>query len=216
MGTGRALLVRCAEADDRFAANQRRTCAVRQRLLDGPRDRGAVVPIDAIDYLPAVCLESARGIVGKPPADLAVDRDLIVVIQTDELAEFQRAGERTGFVRYPLHQAAIAEEYPGPVIDDLVARTIERRGKHFLCERHADCVGYALPERPGRGLDRQVAFAFRVARSPVTELAEVPDFVDRQGITGQVQQAVKQHRAVTVRQHESIAVPPLGIPGVML
>ena len=119
-------------------------------------------------------------------------------------------------MRNPFHQATVAEENPGPVIDDLVVGTVELRCQHLFCERHTDGVGYALPQRPGRGFDRQVPFALGVAGGPVSELPEISDLVDLQRIAAQVQKAVKQHRAVTVRQHESVAVPPLGIARVML
>jgi hypothetical protein len=46
-------------------------------------------------------------------------------------------------------------------------------------------------------------------------LAEIADLGDRHvGIAGQVQQTIKQHRAMTGRQHEPVAVGPVGGGGV--
>ena len=56
----------------------------------------------------------------------------------------------------------------------------------------------------------------RVTCGPVTELPEVPNLIHRQRISGQMQQTVKQHRAVAVRQDEAITVPPLRITRVVL
>ena len=49
-----------------------------------------------------------------------------------------------------------------------------------------------------------------------TQLAEILELVDRQRIAGQMQQRVQQHRAVAVRQHETVAVPPAWIARVVL
>ena len=111
------------------------------------------------------------------------------------------AGERDRLVADPLHQAAVAAEDVGVVIDDLVA---ELRGQHALGERHADRVADALAERPGRRLDAARMAALGMAGGAAAELAETLDLVDRHvGIAGQVQQPVEQHRAVPVRQRRS-------------
>ena len=57
-------------------------------------------------------------------------------------------------------------------------------------------------------------FALRMARGLGAELAEILDFVHRQGITRQMQQRVQQHRGMAVRQHEAVAVPPGRIAGI--
>ena len=47
------------------------------------------------------------------------------------------------------------------------------------------------------------------------ELPEPAQLVDRQRRIPQVQQRVLEHRAVTVRQHEAIAIRPVRIRGVV-
>ena len=48
-------------------------------------------------------------------------------------------------------------------------------------------------------------------------LAEVAQLLHRHGLeAGQVQQGVEQHRAVAGRQHEAVAVGPVGLGGVVL
>ena len=71
------------------------------------------------------------------PLDLAVDGDAVVVIEGDQLAQAQRAGQRAGFVGDAFHQAAVAQEDIGVVIDDLVAVAVELAGQHLL--GHAPC-----------------------------------------------------------------------------
>ena len=51
------------------------------------------------------------------------------------------------------HQAAVAEEDVGAVVDDGVPGAVELARQHLLGEREADRVREALAERAGRRLD---------------------------------------------------------------
>ena len=101
--------------------------------------------IDATNDVPAVGLETGRRIVREPAVYFTVDGNAVVVVEHDELRQLQRAGECTGFVRDAFHEAAIAEEHPGTVINNSVARAIEVGSEHFLRQRHAHGIRYALP-----------------------------------------------------------------------
>src|SRR3546814_4581948 len=79
-------------------------------------------------------------------------------------------GQRGGFLAAALHQAAVAGDRVGVVIDDLGA---EARGEHPFGQRHADGVGEALAERPGGGLDPGRMADLGVARRAALELPEV-------------------------------------------
>jgi len=48
------------------------------------------------------------------------------------------------------------------------------------------------------------------------QLAEVLEFLHRQGIAGEMQKRIDQHRAVTVREHEAVAIRPLRVGRVVL
>ena len=71
-----------------------------------------------VGHVPAISLEALGGVVGEPALHFAVDGDAVVVVERDQLAELQRAGERAGLVRDAFHQAAVAAEHVGVVIDD--------------------------------------------------------------------------------------------------
>ena len=47
-------------------------------------------------------------------------------------------------MRNAFHEATIAEEHPGAVVDNRVARAIEVGSEHFLRQRHTHGIGYAL------------------------------------------------------------------------
>ena len=80
---------------------------------------------------------------------------------TISLSELQVAGERDRLVADAFHQAAVAGDHLGVVVDEVVA---EPRGEVALGHRHADGVGEALAQRAGGGLDARRAGRIRVAR----------------------------------------------------
>ncbi len=107
------------------------------------------------------------------PSHITVDRDAVVVVEADELAELERAGKRADFVRYAFHQATVAEEHVGVVVDDLVSGPVERSRQQLFRQRHADGIGNTLAEGAGRRLDAEVPVDFRVTRRVRAELPEV-------------------------------------------
>jgi hypothetical protein len=114
-----------------------------------------------------------------------------------------------------LHQAAIPQENIGKVVDYVVSRAIELGPESTLGNRHADRVGNALAERSGGGFNAGRVAVLRVPRGPAVQLAEVLQLLDRQVVTGQVQQGVDEHRAVAVGQHEAVAIGPGGVRRVV-
>ncbi len=119
----------------------------------------------------------------------------------------QMAGQRGGLVADALHQAAVAGDDVGVVVDQLVA---EAGGEMALGQRHADRVGEALAQRPGRGLDAEGVPVLGMAGRARAELAEAPQLVERHvRIAGEVEQRIEQHRAVAGREHEPVAVGPI-------
>ncbi len=86
-----------------------------------------------------------------------------------------------------LHQAAVAGDDPGPVVDQIVAIF---GVEVALGDRHADRHGDALPERPGRRLDSVEQEILRMAGAGRAELAKALDVVDRRPrVAGQVEHA---------------------------
>jgi hypothetical protein len=204
----RARLVGRALADHGAAADERRTRAFGERLVDGRGDRGRIVAIHARDHVPAVGLEALRRVVAEPALDVPVDRDAVVVVEGDQLAQAQHPGERADLVGNSLHEAAVAEEHPGAVVDDLVPGMVEARREQLLGEREAHGVGEALAERPGGGLDAGRIADFRVSRRLRVQLAEAAQLLHRQVVAGEVQECVLQHGAVPVGEHEAVAIGP--------
>jgi hypothetical protein len=136
------------------------------------------VTVNIVNDLPAVCIEAFGRVVREPTVDLTVDGDIVVIVKANELTELQRAGKRAGLVGDTFHQAAVAEENPGLVINDIVTRTVEFGGEHLLSHGHTDRVGDALPQRARGCLNRTIGLELRMAGRPVTQLPEVPQLID--------------------------------------
>ncbi len=192
MGGLGAGLGRGAEANHGLAADHRRPLQFALGLASGLRDRLAVLTIHAL-HMPAIGLEALGRVIGEPALNLAVDRNAVVVVEHDELAELECAGQRAGFVRNAFHEAPIAAKYPGVMVDDRQFGPVEVRRENLFGQRHADAVGEPLSERPGRGLDAHGDVVLGMAGRAATELAEIAQLIHGDRIAGQMQQRIQQH-----------------------
>ena len=205
-------LGRSAQSDGRPTADQR-GARVLGHCPQCPVDRLDVVPVDRLG-VPAKRGEPGRVVVRHREAGRSVDRDTVVVQQDGELTEPQMAGEAGRLMADPFHHAAVAGNHPGAVIDQVVAKA---RVQHPLGERHADRIGQSLAERARRGLDAHAVPVLRMAGRAAAELAEALELLEREvRITREMQQRVEQHRAVTGRQDEPVAVRPFRVLGIEL
>src|SRR5438067_2130310 len=159
---------------------------------------GAIDGFDVVAVLDAQGVPAIGGVAPEPilgEGDLGVagERNVVVVIQKDEVAEAEMAGERGGFAGDALHQIAVrADGVDGRVEGALT----EPCGEHLLREREADGVGDALSQRAGGRLDAVGVAELRVARRIGMELPEPLEVVDRDLEPGEMQERIQQHRAV--------------------
>ena len=142
-----------------------------------------------------------------------VDGDAVVVPQHVKAPEAKLPGQTDRFVIDAFHQAAIARDYPGLVIDQVVT---EHGIQVTLGHRHADCHRQPLPQWAGGAFDAGKLEILRMTRTRAAKFAEIADVVDRRArIAAQVQQAVDQHRSMPRRQHETVAVGPIRVGGIV-
>ena len=97
--------------------------------------------------------------------------------------------------------------WPGPVVS---------RGEPGFRHRHAHAVAETLAERTSSDFHARRVAAFRVTGRLAAPLAEPLQLVERQIVTGQMQQAVQQHRTVPRREHEAVAIEPVRIFRIVL
>ena len=162
--------------------------------------------------MPPVGSEPLAGVVRRRQRGVAVDRDVVVVVDQDEPAETEVTGQRRRLVADPLLETAVAGDDERVVVLDIGA---EPRPELAFGDRQADGVPEALAERPGGDLDPRRVAPFGVAGRPRFPLPERPQVVHLQAAAREVQERVLEDGRVAVREHEPVAVGPGRVRGVV-
>jgi hypothetical protein len=162
--------------------------------------------------VPSVTLEAASHVVGVGELGGAVDGDVVVVVHVDEAAQLEVSGQGGRLVADALHEVAVAADHVGPVVAQVGT---EARPQPALGDAEPHGVGEPLPERPGGELDPRRVVHLGVAGCLRAPLAEGPEVVERQPVTGEVEHRIQQDRRVPRRQDEPVAVGPVGGLGVV-
>ncbi len=161
--------------------------------------------------MPVVGLKTLADVVGVRQFGRALDADVVVIVETNELGEAQMSGQGSGLVRCAFHQIAVATENVGEMVDDLVAWAIVNGRQMRLGGGHAHGIHHALTERTGGGFHAGCVPIFRVSGRAASPLPKVFDIVECQIEAGQMQHRIEQHGGVTVREHKAVTVKPVRI-----
>mmetsp|Transcript_45337 Transcript_45337/g.61501 ORF Transcript_45337/g.61501 Transcript_45337/m.61501 type:complete len:539 (+) Transcript_45337:182-1798(+) len=230
VGAERVLLGGCAPSDVGVHDDQRRPLLFPLEDLQRACERVHVVGVANAQHVPAVRDEAGGHILGNRPSGVALDGDLVVVPDPDEIVKPQVSCERGSLMGHALLQVAIAGNYVHVVVEHLKALLVVRRSIPLGGNGHANAVRHALPERPSRGLNAGGPTILRVAWTPGLVLPELLQVVQGDGEligaghllrhdvpnAGQVDEAVDEGGRVAARQHEAVTVHPLRIDRVVL
>ena len=143
-------------------------CGRAARLVDRLGDGFRVVAVDRAD-MPAGGGEAGRLVHRRGERGRPVDGDRLSSKSTISAIEPQMAGQIDRLVADAFHEAAVAGDHVGVVVDEVGA---EAGGEHALGERHADGVRETLAERAGCRLDAERMAVFRMPGGAEPELAE--------------------------------------------
>ena len=124
---------------------------------DSKRARTSSVKAQAVS--PSTGISQSQGDWSHHPTD----RDVVVVVDHDEVAELQVAGNAGSFTGDTFHGAAIAEEAVRVVGQDVESRFVEFGTRVSLSYRQPDGVGKSLAQRTRRHLDTGRVVDFRMA-----------------------------------------------------
>src|SRR6185312_1550803 len=114
--------------------------------------------------VPAIRLEAACAILGESEIGSSRKRHMVVIIEVDQLAELQMAGERSRLRGDALHQVAVADDPVCEMIDDFGAGAIVACGQVRFGHRQTYAIAEALTERARGRLDARRNATLRVPR----------------------------------------------------
>lgn len=142
-------------------------------LLDGLLDAVEVaITVGDLEDVPAVGLVSLLDVLGEGLVGVTVDGDVVVIVDGNEVAELQVAGQRACLARDTLHQATITEEAVCVVVDQVEARLVVDGSGVGLGNGETDSVADSLAQRAGGDLDTWGVVGLGVARSDAVNMLQ--------------------------------------------
>ena len=109
-----------------------------------PEDReGILNPLQIIgvtdpQHVPLIAEEARRDILGEGDARVALDRDVVVVVDPAQVIEAEMPGQRGRLGADPFHQAAVAANRIDVIVEDIEAGPVVAAGQPLPRDRHAD------------------------------------------------------------------------------
>ncbi len=208
MGPGH---LRGALADDGLADDDGGLADDVVGLGQGALDLVGVVAVD-LDDVPVVGAEAEGDVVAVGDVVVALDADVVVVVEPDEVVEAQVTGEGGGLMGDAFLQIAVGDNGVDLVVADFKVVRVVNGGVVLLADGEADGVAGARAQGPGGDLDALGVERLGMAGGLAVELAEALDLLHRDGgKSGEVEEAVDEHRAVARGEDEAVAIRPLRI-----
>src|SRR5258705_3850649 len=175
---GGSLLRGRALSDRGPRQHDRGTALLRDRRPKRRLDWTAFVAVDPL-HVPAVGLEAAPHVLTERQLRWPLDRDVVVVVEVDEVSEAPVPRQRRRFGRHALHEIAVAHESEDPPVEE-PPEPGEPRLDHALRERHTHAVAETLTQRTGRRFHPRCHPVLRMPGRLGLPLAEAPELVQRQ------------------------------------
>src|SRR5579863_611604 len=146
MGLRSILAIRAAVTDMAVHPDERRPILLGDRIGEGARKRVEIVGVLDRLRMPAVGVEAPDDVLGKSHVGVTVDRDVVIVVEVDEVAETEMSGERARLARDAFHHVAVAADAEDAMVEQARAAALEAGFEVFGRDRHPDPVGKALAE----------------------------------------------------------------------
>jgi hypothetical protein len=184
VGLALARHTRAAPADHGPRDDQARPAGLGARSGECLAQAVHVLTVDRALYVPAAGHEARAHVLAEADVGRAIDRDAVVVVEEDQIAEAQVSGQRGRLGADALHHVAVAHH----AVDEVIARRLlgltalaaELCARHASRQRHAHSVGEALAQRAGGDLDARRVSVLGMARRAGAPLPEVADLVQGQ------------------------------------
>lgn len=205
-----------AESDGSAELDHRWLISDLLALLDGGLNGlEVVVSVADGDAVPSVCLHALVDILSEGAVGVSVNGDSVVIIDGNQVAELQVAGERSSLRGDTLHVASISHEDVCVVVDELETWLVKLGTGLALSNGKTNSVGETLSKWTGGDLDTWSIVGFRVTWSsgvdvlkgllgwflagcPIFAYSEVLEVIHGQVVTSQVEEGILEHASVSV------------------
>ena len=208
-------------------AGRQRVLRLRPRLAkqaEGVAQRVQRVDVRNSDDVPAVTGEAGGHVLAEAQVSVALDGDVIVVVDPTEVREFEVSGQRSGLAADTLHQIAVAAHRINVEVEQIEVRPVVSRGQPAGGDCHSHAVADPLAKRAGGGLHAAGMSELGMTGATAVQLPKLAQVVQRnRRLAGrpaggvqllyprQVQRGVEQRRGVSAGKDEPIAVGPDGL-----
>jgi hypothetical protein len=179
---------------------------------------GAVGQCGHVVGRPAVGLVALADVLVERHAGVALDRDVVVVVDDAEAAEALEPGQRRRLRGDALLEVAVTRDGPDAVVERAGALGGVRIEESPLVagpHGHAHGGGESLAEGAGRGLDAGRVPVLGVAGRAAAPRAEGLEVGHGQAVVGQEELAVQGEAGVAGRQDETVAAEPCGVARIV-
>ena len=205
-----ALLIGCAVADFCFNLDNGglvRFLRCRNRCLNCVN----IIAVRNLLCVPAVSLKAFQHILGKCGCCIALNRNVVAVIQYYNLVQTHCPCQRSRLGGNALLQAAITAECVCVMVYHLKFGCVEFCSQMAFRQCHTNRIGNALSQRACCHLNPCCMLIFGVAGCQGISLTEVFQILNRQPIAKHMQQGIQQCRAVSCGKNKSVSVIPVGV-----
>src|SRR5699024_1837462 len=191
-----ALLAGGGPGDDGAQRDEGGPVGDRLRLLDRRRQGVHVLPVLPAGgpvhalRVPAVGVVAGDHVLGERHVRVALDGDVVVVPEDDQVAQLLGAGQRGGLGGDTLLQVTVGGDHVHPVVERggaLGGVRVEQTAHPALGERHPHGGGQSLAERSGGGLHTRGVPHLGVPRGQRAPGAQRLDVGQLQTVAGQVE-----------------------------
>ena len=139
MSGGFTLFVGGAETDLGLTDNDGRAAIGFDRFSQSRIALADVVGIVAADHAPVVSGETGGDIFGKGDTGGAFDTDGVVIVENDQIIQFQVTGERSRFTGGTFHHTAVAGDDEDLVGEEVSFIQAGAGGEIAVGDGHTDC-----------------------------------------------------------------------------
>ena len=168
------------------------------------------VCIRDLEDLPAVGGQSCSNVFGEGQSGGTVDGDLVVVVEGNQVAQLQVAGQGAGLGGDTFHHTSITKEGVGVVVGDLVVWLVVLCSKVCLGNGHSDGVGDPLPQRTRGDVDARGAGLW-VTWGLGVELSELLEVLNGDWVAHKVEHHVQEGDRVPIGKNKAVSVHPLAV-----